>query len=237
MGTPDSYGLLLLLLVVDYIILSLGLTESWASFLTTAFTCLTVLLAFRTSQIGGRWLLTVRMAASVAVAASIVVSFDSSRRAEGVMFALVALLVFASPVAIVSRLVHHTRVTAQTLLGAMCIYVLIGLVFAYADMAVQLLSDTFFAQSGNHNPSDFVYFSFVTMTTVGYGDLTPTTGLARTMAVTEALTGQVFLVVLVARLVAMYSPQPGESRFRAIREARSGTGQGEPEEPPGGGDQ
>ena len=52
----------------------------------------------------------------------------------------------------------------------------------------------------------FAYFSYITMATVGYGDLTPATGLPRTNAVLEALIGQIFLVVLVARLVTMYTP-------------------------------
>ena len=83
----------------------------------------------------------------------------------------------------------------------------IGLVFANADYGVQLVSgNSFFAQSGHHGPADFAYFSYITMTTVGYGDLTPATGLPRTNAVFEALLGQIFLVVLVARLVGMYTP-------------------------------
>ena len=84
---------------------------------------------------------------------------------------------------------------------------LIGLVFANADYGVQLVSgNSFFAQSGHHGPADFAYFSYITMATVGYGDLTPATGLPRTNAVLEALMGQIFLVVLVARLVGMYTP-------------------------------
>ena len=102
---------------------------------------------------------------------------------------------------------HHSRVTTQTVLGALCIYVLIGLVFANVDYGVQLVSGhSFFAQPGDHGPGDFAYFSYITMATVGYGDLTPATGLPRTNAVLEALIGQIFLVVLVARLVGMYTP-------------------------------
>jgi len=129
-----------------------------------------------------------------------------------------SVLVVACPVAVVSRIVHHTRVTVETLLGAICVYVLIGLLFSYVDLAYQFIAgSSYFAQSGHHGPSDFAYFSFITMTTVGYGDLSPATGLPRTLAVLEALTGQIFLVVLVARLVAMYKPTSSSARasFRA----------------------
>ena len=79
--------------------------------------------------------------------------------------------------AIISRIVRHQQVTAETLLGAICVYVLLGLVFAYLDLAVQLVSgNSFFAQSGHHSAPDFVYYSFITMTTVGYGDLSPAEG-------------------------------------------------------------
>src|SRR6202012_2405640 len=114
-------------------------------------------------------------------------------------------LVLASPVAIGWRILHHRRVTRETIAGAVCIYVLIGMIFAQFDYGIQLVSGTsFFAQSGHHGLPDFAYFSYITMATVGYGDLTPAPGLPRTYAVTEALAGQIFLVVLVARLVSLY---------------------------------
>jgi len=111
-------------------------------------------------------------------------------------------------------------VTAETLLGAVCVYILLGLVFTYSDYAVQVIGGgSFFAQSGTHNAADFVYYSYITITTVGYGDLTPAVGLPRTMAVIEALTGQIFLVVLVARLVSMYQPKTRGARLRNLEEA------------------
>jgi hypothetical protein len=115
-------------------------------------------------------------------------------------------------------------VTAQTILGAICAYVLLGLTFAYLDLAVQSISGHFFAQSGTHNEADFVYYSFITLTTVGYGDLSPTIGLPRTLAVTEALVGQIFLVVLVARLVSAYIPRTGEVRRQALVRAHGAAG-------------
>jgi hypothetical protein len=119
-------------------------------------------------------------------------------------------LLVAAPIAIGWRILHHERVTAETLAGAVCIYVMIGMIFTNLDYGLQLASGRdFFAQSGHHGLADFSYFSYITMATVGYGDLTPATGLPRTLAVLEALTGQVFLVVLLARLVSMYGGPRG----------------------------
>lgn len=221
---PDSYGLVLALLVADYVILSLELTGASASVSAVVVTVLTSLLAAHTSQVRGRPLRALWIVAAAAVTASLVVAADEGRTGRGVVFSLVAVLVVSSLVAIATRIIRHPDVSAETLLGAICIYVLIGLVFAYADYAVQLLGGHFFAQPGEHSGSDFAYFSFVTMTTVGYGDLSPGGGLPRSMAVLEALTGQIFLVVLVARLVALYSPSRNRGRLATLRDDAAATG-------------
>jgi Ion channel len=205
---PDSYALLLLLLLVDYVILSVGWTGAWALLVTTLFIGLTALLTFHTSRVGGLVFKWVVVSVGLAMVASIVAAVTSQDQAKGAAFIIMALL----------------RVTLETLLGAICVYVLIGLLFAYIDIAYQFIGGTsYFAQPGDHGPSDFVYFSFITMTTVGYGDLSPAEGLPRTTAVFEALAGQVFLVVLVARLVAMYTPASAAARRARLRARLGGT--------------
>jgi len=215
---PDSYGLLLFLLLIDYVILSIGWTGRWSLIVSTMFIGLTAVLAVHTSKVSGTAFQVVVVSSGVALVASVAAAIADQDRARGVTFVIMAVLVVACPVAVVSRIVHHTRVTVETLLGAICVYVLIGLLFAYMDLAYQLIAgSSYFAQPGNHGSSDFVYFSFITMTTVGYGDLSPATGLPRTLAVLEALSGQIFLVVLVARLVAMYSPTSPSARRASFR--------------------
>jgi uncharacterized membrane protein len=204
---PDSYGIVFVFLVGDYVFLTVGWTGRLSIIVTGIWLGLTVLLAFRTSEVPHRLMLVVRVAVAVIVVAAVAVAFGGGNRANGTIVILWSLLVLASPIAIGWRVLHHRRVTTQTVLGALCIYILIGLVFANFDYGVQLVSgNSFFAQPGPHGPADFAYFSYVTMATVGYGDLSPATGLPRTNAVLEALIGQIFLVVLVARLVGMYTP-------------------------------
>jgi len=217
---PDSYALLLLLLIIDYVILSVGWTGSWALIVTTAFLGLTAVLAFHTSRVGGIPFKVVVVCAGLAMVASVAAAIDGQEQTRGIPFILMSLVVVGCPIAILSRIARHTQVTAETLLGAICVYIFIGLFFAYVDLAYQLVAGTsYFAQRGHHGPSDFVYFSFITMTTVGYGDLSPARGLPRTTAVLEALMGQIFLVVLVSRLVAMYTPGTRAAR-RAMLQAR-----------------
>ena len=88
-------------------------------------------------------------------------------------------------------------------MAAICIYVLIGLFFAFLYTAVgNVENQQFFVQTAHATSSDYVYFSYVTITTVGYGDLTAAAALGRALAVLEALIGQVYLVTIVALLVS-----------------------------------
>jgi hypothetical protein len=217
---PDSYGIVFVFLIVDYVFLTIGWTGGVAIIVSAIWLGLTVLLAFRTSEVPHRPMLVVRVAVALVVVAAAAAALGGGNRAYGTIVILTSLLILACPVAIGWRILHHARVTTQTVLGALCIYILIGLVFANADYGVQLVSGhSFFAQAGHHGPADFAYFSYITMATVGYGDLTPAIGLPRTNAVLEALIGQIFLVVLVARLVGMYTPT-----FRLGHELRGGAG-------------
>ena len=103
--------------------------------------------------------------------------------------------------------------------GALCVYLLIGLfyvqVFSISDRATQ---GQFFVQVTDPTPADFAYFSYVTMTTVGYGDLTAADNLPRMFAVTEALIGQLYLVTVVA--LAVSRVRPGARRRPIADEVR-----------------
>jgi hypothetical protein len=203
---PDSYGLLFCVLIVDFVVLTIGWSGAGALILRIGWLCVTSVLAFWTSRVPRRIMLTVAVASGLTFVASVIVALEGKMVAGGVIVLLVAALVLTTPIAIAWRTLQHQTVNGETILGALCIYVLIGMMFATLDYGIDLASGTYFAQPGPHGPPDFVYFSYITMATVGYGDLTPAPGLPRTSSVLEALIGQIFLVVLVARLVAMYSP-------------------------------
>jgi hypothetical protein len=117
--------------------------------------------------------------------------------------------------AITRRLRLHAEISALTVLGAVCIYVLLGLSFAFVFEAVgDLGAKPFFASQEGGTRSDYVYFSFVTIATVGYGDLTPQGNLGRALAVSEGLFGQIYLVTAVAALVGNLGRTRGPSKER-----------------------
>jgi hypothetical protein len=94
-------------------------------------------------------------------------------------------------------------VVLSAIAGAVCIYLLAGLFFAYVYwMMGAIQSHGFFAQVDPGSPTDFVYYSFITLTTVGYGDFTAAHDIGRLSSVVEALFGQLYLVSVVALLVS-----------------------------------
>jgi ion channel len=197
------YGIVLLLLLATFIFLASGPTGDWVPLVAVILQGATLLAAFAASGVGHRlWrlALVVVLVALVSASVAIVVGGDEL---TGALFLLNLLLVAAAPVVIINSLVRRRVIDIRTVLGAVCVYVLIGMTFSFAYSAVGTIdSEPFFAQQAHATVADYLYFSFVTITTTGYGDLTAAHGLGRAIAVLEALTGQLYLVTVIALLVS-----------------------------------
>jgi len=206
----DSYGLLLFLLLINYVVLAANEQAEWFVLVRTVVVAATVLLAFHTSHVRGRWLTFIRVAVAVVALVAIIGAFLPGLRWSDAVSLLLGIFIAASPVVVLNRILRHEQVGIETILGAICVYVLLGLAFAFFDDGMAAIlgpHHPFFAQNSHPESSDFLYFSFITLTTTGYGDLTPLGNAPRTASVFEAVIGQVFLVTLVARLVALYKPR------------------------------
>ncbi len=130
--------------------------------------------------------------------------------AYGLMIAFIAVV---SPIIIASRIIRHETITLRTVAGALCLYLLIGLFFATVyGLLSQVQDGGFFVQTDHPDSTDFIYFSFITLTTTGYGDFTAAYPLGRMLAVTEALFGQLYLVSAVALLIANIGRSRHEER-------------------------
>jgi len=210
----DSYATLLVLLVGNFFLLELVEDPRWGALGSTLLAAGGLIVAISDPDAGqtvSRRQLTMVVAA---VALAPIVLIVNSEPVVGLAYLLpVMLLVTATLPVTLSRVLRHRRVTHETVLGALCSYVLLGLMFAFLYLAVDdFVVDRFFAQEGAHEQSEFVYFSFVTLTTLGFGDLSPAVGLPQALTVLEALCGQIFLVTLVARLVTLWVRQSEERR-------------------------
>lgn len=203
-GSPARYGLLLITLVAAYLVSAVTHTR-WGGAIHVAFVVAVALLAVRRTMpwSAHAWLAAVLWLASAVAAGAAAQS--SNQTAQGLAGVWNAVVLLAAVVIIVDRVLQLNQVTVQSIYGAVSAYLLIGLMFAGWFAAIDgLVSGPFFANGQQANPETLQYFSFVTLTTLGYGDYTAGGSLGRAVAVLEALTGQIFLATLVARLVSAY---------------------------------
>jgi Ion channel len=210
--SPDSYGLVLLLILVTYV-LSATMTAPWAVSLVLFVQIATIWVTLQASEARRR----VREVASgllvVSAAIAILNLFISRETADGVMAVVSGLLYVAAPAVIVRRLVLRRTVDTQTVLGAIAAYLMVGMAFAFAYRALGTLqADPFFGSEGEGTFSQDLFFSFTTLTTTGYGNLVPDANPGQTLAVMEMLTGQLFLVTAVAKVVSSWRPGRGRGR-------------------------
>jgi Ion channel len=178
----------LVLDVVFSLILISGATavaQRWAAWLIGAFAVASLLVQWTWQITGERALLPWVTASSLVYCALL----------AGVVFAQIA---------------RAQEVTSHSIQGAIAGFLLLGLAWAFAYQLVSLFDPS--AVTVRHSAqirgndaltAEFVYFSFVTLTTVGYGDITPVDPIARALVMLEALTGQLFPAVLLARLVSL----------------------------------
>jgi Ion channel len=193
-----------LLLIVTYLLSASGLS-TLAAYVQFALFFGVVLLVLRTSQLSGRVVTAAAIVTLIGSAAAIGVAVTHTQAGVGAADIWKGLLLLFTAVLIVRRVLSRPTVTAQSIYGALSAYLIIGLMFAAFYGAIQHLhGGDFFVNGQPANTQTFQYFSFTTLTTLGYGDFTAAGNGGRALAVIEALTGQVFLAVLVARLVAAY---------------------------------
>jgi hypothetical protein len=198
-----SYGFVLALVVASFAFAALAPDESWAAAVLVLLYATTLATALWTSGVIG--LRSRRAAALVALglAAGVLELVFDAPRLSGVVALLAGVLIAVTIVVIAAGVIEQGEVNAQSVRGAISIYVLIGLLFAsvYGALAV-LGSGDFFAQGTDGTRAVRVYFSFVTLATMGYGDYTAAGELGRALAVLQGLTGQLYLVTVVALIVS-----------------------------------
>lgn len=126
------------------------------------------------------------------------------------LLSLVLVLIFCilSTIVAMRQILFKGKVSTNKLIGSICIYLLIGIIWALSYFFIDLLNvgafDGLAAHKGHEAIWEYIYFSFVTLTTLGYGDISPVNEVARTMVFLEAICGQFYLAILVASLVGAH---------------------------------
>ncbi len=199
------YALVAGMLVVTVVAQAVPPDDAWERMLPVLFQGLTLLFIFWTSEVRRRTMIGVAAFVLVALITAAGATSTANATQRWAPQGVGALMALAGPVVIIRFMQRQGRITVQSLWGALSIYLLAGLFFAYAYGIVGAVSGHyFFVENPPHEQLgvDYIYFSFVTLTTVGYGDLTAAQSFGKMLAVSEALMGQLYLVGVVALLAA-----------------------------------
>src|SRR6266540_2061230 len=196
-SSTNSYGLVLLMIVVTYV-LAASLSGRWSATILLFTQIATVWQALRISQ-ARRVFRLVATGLFVLATIAAVANLFGGKNSDFVAAAFLAstVLYVVAPFSIVRHIGYRPTVDQETMLGALAAYLLIG--------AVQ--ASPFFGAGGDGTVSQDLFFSFVTLTTTGYGNLVPAGNPGQSLAVLEALTGQLFLVTAVAKVVSAWRPR------------------------------
>jgi hypothetical protein len=202
----ERYGLLLGAIVTTFAVQGIATPSATEQIVVCVLLGVTVLLALWATDTRPRIMLPATIFVALVVIASVAQALSGEVDGAATRAAN-ALLVALAPPAIVVGVVRDLRareaVTVQAVLGVLCVYLLIGMFFAFIYGTIGRLGGSpFFAGAQQSSVASCLYFSFTTLSTVGYGDLTARSNLGHTLSVSEALLGQIYLVTVVSVLVA-----------------------------------
>lgn len=202
-----SYRYVLLMIIVVFAFMATAPDTDWARIVIVLLQSTTLVVALWTSGLV-KYARASLGIVGVAIALALLLVLRPSDTLTGIVgiFELVLTLAIAAIVAF--GIVDQGEINEQSVTGAICVYLLLGLMFTFFYGAVAALdSAPFFTSGTDGNVPLRLYFSYVTLSTVGYGDYTASTNLGHMLAIIEALTGQLYLVTVVAVLVSRMKPR------------------------------
>jgi Ion channel len=216
----DRFGVLLALVVLNYVVLMLLPGDRAAALAGFVIVGATTLFALDAAAAPRRVRIVARLVLLLLPVLPLIFVLGRVDVVGPMVPISLGLMMAVTVVVIIRHLLGHITISGATLLAAVDAYVLIGLVFAqlFYGFSKLAIAAPFLAQPVHPIRPDFIYLSFVVLTTLGFGDLTPHTEVARTLVITEALVGQIFLVTAVARVVSLYGTTRREERPGAPEE-------------------
>jgi voltage-gated potassium channel len=201
----DAYGLLLADIVLTFLVFAQIDPARWSRLVLAPEVGAMLLLSLYASHARPRLMRGAVIGVGIAFVLVLFEAIFNTDLFDGSTYAIYGLLVLIAPVVIVNRILRHAEVTVSTILGAVCAYLLIGLLFGFIyGMISRIDSRPFFSGHPVVDQFDYFYFSYASLTTVGFGDFVSRGDFGRSLSVLEAALGQIFLVTLVARLVSLF---------------------------------
>lgn len=215
LGGKHRYGYVLLTIMATFIVLASGVDGPWVRVLAALLEATTLILVFYTAGVHPeyrRFVVGVVVGAALLLLLSLLGGEDFTKGFAALLAALFALAAISG---IVRGVGLQPEINIGSVAGALAIYLMLGFFFADVYAAVGAIgSEPFFAAGQSDTTSHFFYFSYATQTTVGYGDFTAASDFGRTLAVIQALIGQIYLVAVVGLVVANIGRkrEPGDAR-------------------------
>jgi hypothetical protein len=221
----DAFGLVLVLVFITYVLTSLLSDSGWAGVVLILVTSVTSVVSLASAHSEPRFVRAALIGSGLSLLLAVIAAAGGGTTFLNIAALLQIVLLAGAMGAVLVRVVSTAEVGSRTILGAISVYTVLGLIFTsvYATIA-RIQSSPFFENEAHPHSHDFLFFSYTTLTTTGYGDLVPAGQPGRMIAGVEMMIGQIFLVTLVAGLVSLW--RPGE-KLRQRRNRRAGAQPGE----------
>jgi hypothetical protein len=215
-ATRDRFDLVLVILLVTVALGALSSESRVVASMAVLAEAVALFVIYQVAEVRGRRRLVAVVLVAMAVA-SLVISLwvGPPQFGSGLQSSVGLLIAVSGPWVILHRLARHQTITIRTVAGALCLYLMIGLAITYLLLLGQRFIGEPILRGDVQDPlalSDAIYFSFITLTTIGYGDISPATGLSRAVAMAGGLIGQIYLVSAVALLVSNIGRRRGGYR-------------------------
>jgi hypothetical protein len=225
-SASDAFGAVLLLVLTTYVLASVLSNRGWPAVLLTLVTGATSVMALISSHARPIAVRRALMVAVLAILLAIVSAAFGGRLWLNVASFLEIALLAVAMAAVLRRVITSGSVSSRTILGAISVYTALGILFTWAyGLIDRIEGGGFFSGVAVAKGSDFLFFSYTTLTTTGYGDFVPAGQVGRMVSGLEMMFGQIFLVTLVAGLVSLWRPGEGLLRRRARRGGGEGAGE------------
>lgn len=217
----DAFGLVLILVLLTYVLASLMRNHSWSAVVLTLATSATSVVALTSSHARHGLVRSALWLSALTILLAAIGAAGGGRIWLNIATVVQVSLLTVAMGAVLQRVVTTAEVGSRTILGALSVYAVLGLLFTFVYGFVERIQGgAFFEAHAHPSGGDFLFFSYTTLTTTGYGNLVPGGQPGRMIAGLEMMVGQIFLVTLVAGLVSLWRPGEGLRRRREARQER-----------------
>ena len=214
----DAFGLVFALVIVTYVLTSLLENRGWSAVVLVTATSATSVVALVSAHARPRLVRVAIALSTLTIVLAAIGAASGNRDWLSLSSAVQITLLAIAMTAVLHRVVTTADVGSRTILGALSVYTVLGILFTFLYGTVERIQGGSFFEGVVHpSGGDFLFFSYTTLTTTGYGDLVPGGQPGRMLAGLEMMAGQIFLVTLVAGLVSLWRPGEGLRRRREKR--------------------